>query len=87
MILKAIRATCGETLKVENQWAAECEALDTTICRCAWTYGGQALSGGSVAGTKASVTFAPTGYYGCLKNTVVLANGETLIADRAVLVN
>jgi hypothetical protein len=82
--LKDIKAMNGETLIVTNKWSAEAEKRATMVSASTWTYSGAGtLSGASLAGTTATVKLAPT-CSGCLANTVTLANGETLIALRAV---
>ena len=86
MRLKDINATCGETRRVVNEWAAEAEARNTTISSSTWTaYGAISVSSPSLSGTTASASIAVTGT-GCLTNTVLLANGETLVARRQVRV-
>jgi hypothetical protein len=85
MQAKTIHATTGETIRVRNQWAAETEKRATTVSSSTWTYSGAGtLSGPTLATPLASVTLAPTSC-GTLTNTVVLANGETLIRTRLVL--
>jgi len=82
---KRVNATSGETLKVTNQWAAECQARDTTISSSAWESSDGTTVTAAMSGTTATGTFTPIG--DCtLTNTVVLANGETLVLRRAVLV-
>lgn len=84
MRLKDINATCGETRKVTNEWAAEAEARNTTVSSSTWTaYGAVSVSSPALSGTTATASIAVTGC-GCLKNTVVLASGETLVAWRSV---
>lgn len=85
MQAKTIHATTGETIKVSNQWAAEAEKRGTTVSSSTWTYtGAGTLTGAALTTPLATVTLAPTGC-GTLSNTVVLANGETLIRTRLVL--
>lgn len=87
MQLKTIRAEYGETLKVSNQWAAETEKRGTTISTSAWTFTGDGdLSGAALSTPLATTNFAPRSC-GTLVNTATLANGETLIATRRVIVN
>jgi hypothetical protein len=82
---KTVYTTSGETIKVSNQWAAECEKRGTTISSSAWTYSGTGTFSGAVLATPlATITGAATSC-GTLTNTVTLANGETLIATRLVL--
>lgn len=83
---KAIHATDGETIMVQNQWAAEAEKRGTTVSSSSWGYSGSGtLTGAALSGTNATVKLSPTSC-GTLTNTVVLANGETLLATRAVAV-
>ena len=85
MQAKTINAASGETIKVSNQWAAEAEKRGTTISSSTWTYtGAGTLAGAALATTLATVTLTPTSC-GTLTNTAVLANGETLIRTRLVL--
>lgn len=84
--LKDINAICGEKLLVANNWTAEAEKRGTTVSASTWTYSGAGtLSGASLTAADASVNLAPT-CQGILTNTVTLADGETLIADRVVCV-
>jgi hypothetical protein len=81
---KTIHATTGETIKVSNQWAAECEQRGTTVSSSTWTYSGAGTLGTpTLVTTLATTPLTPTGC-GCLKNTVTLANGEVLIAERLI---
>jgi hypothetical protein len=85
MQAKTINATSGEVIKVSNQWAAEAEKRGTTVSSSTWTYSGAGtLAGAALTTTLATVTLTPTSC-GTLTNTVALANGETLIRSRAVL--
>ena len=82
MQLKTIHSQYGETVTVRNQWAAQTKQRSTTVASSAWEYtGAGTLSGASLTTPLASVTLAVQGG-GTLKNTVTLANGEVLIADR-----
>lgn len=83
MQLKTIYATSGETLKVTNQWAAECEKRGTSISSSTWELSDGSSVSDSLSGTEATATITPTGCV-CLKNTVTLANGEVLIAEREI---
>lgn len=84
--LKDINATSGEKLLVANNWTAEAEKRGTTVSASTWTYtGAGTLSGASLTVAKSAVNLAPT-CHGVLTNTVTLANGETLIAERVVCV-
>lgn len=78
MQAKTLRLTCGETVKVQSQWAAECEKRGTTVSTSAWEATSGGLSGESLDGTRASVLLAVDGC-GRLKNTVTLADGEILV--------
>lgn len=83
---KTLYATDGETIKVSEQWAAECEKRGTTVSASAWEFSGSgSLTSEALTGTKATALLTPTSC-GTLTNTVTLANGETLIASRAVVV-
>ncbi len=84
--LKTIRAVSGETLSIRNQWAAETESRGTTVSSSTWTYSGAGtLSGAALSTPVATTNLAPTGS-GILRNTVALANGESLIGYREVIV-
>lgn len=86
MRLKDIHSQSGETVKVTNEWAAEAEARGTTVSTSAWEYTGSgSLSAAALSSNTASMLLAPTSA-GTLKNTVTLANGEVLIAEREVTV-
>lgn len=85
MQLKTVNALSGETRKVTNEWAAEAESRGTTVSASTWSYTGSgSLSGSALTGYTASVLVTPTGC-GVLTNTVTLANGETLVAERTVV--
>lgn len=82
--LKDIHAMAGETLSIANNWSAEAEKRGTTVSASAWTYSGAGtLSGATLTVAKGAVNLAPT-CGGCLVNTVTLANGEVLKAERKV---
>lgn len=84
---KTLYATDGETIEVSNQWAAEAEKRGTTVSSSSWGYSGSgSLSGAALSGTNASVKLAPTSC-GTLTNTVALANGESLMASRSIVVD
>lgn len=76
--------TYGETVKVENDWSAELEERGTTLSSSSWTSSGPTLGSTTTIGNIASALISGCG--GCLVNTVVLANGETLVATREVFV-
>lgn len=87
MLRKTIRATDGETIKVENQWAAETEKRGTTVSASTWAYTGSGtIAGQALATPLASCRLTPTSC-GTLTNTATLANGEVLIANRCVLMD
>lgn len=87
MLRKAIRATDGETVAVQNQWAAETEKRGTTVSSSAWAFTGSGtISGETLTTPLASCKLAPTSC-GTLTNTATLANGEVLIASRCVLMD
>ena len=84
---KTIRATDGETVKVENQWAAETEKRDTTVSTSAWDFSGSGtIASETLVTPLASCLLTPT-RCGTLTYTATLANGEVLIATRCVLVD
>ena len=84
MRLKTLRVTEGETVLVTNPWEGETEARNTMISGSSWSYDGEGTVGtAALSGTDATVLLTPeTG--GVLSNTVLLANGETLVAERQV---
>jgi hypothetical protein len=85
--LKSLRVALGETVKVSNQWAAETEKRGTTVSSSAWEYvGGSATLASAALSTPLASTLVTPTSSGELQNTVVLANGETLIAVRRVVV-
>lgn len=79
---KTVYIADGETRLVENQWAAECEKRGATIVSSTWA-GTPALGAESLTGTLATVLISAS-CDGCLTNTVVLSNGETLEIERLV---
>ncbi len=82
--LKTIYCQQGETRLVENEWAAKCEELGTTISGSAWAFTDEgAVSGATLTGTLASALLSPQ-CSGWLTNTLQLASGETLIGTRWV---
>lgn len=87
MLRKAIRATDGETLAVQQQWAAETEKRGTTVSSSAWAFTGSGtVSGQTLVTPLASCKLAPQSC-GTLTNTATLANGEVLIASFPVLMD
>lgn len=81
---KSLYFDMGETKRVENEWAAEVEQRDTTISSSTWAFTDEgSVAGASLTGTLASALLTPQ-CSGVLTNTVVLADGETLKAVRAV---
>lgn len=84
---KALHATDGETIMVQNQWAAETEKRGTTVTASAWAYSGSGTIAGETLDTPlASCKLTPRSC-GTLTNTATLANGEVLIASRCVLMD
>jgi hypothetical protein len=83
MQLKTITATTGETLKVTNNWTAETEKRGTSVSSSSWETTTGSLTSEALSGSVATVLLTP-GCRGTLTNTVVLANGETLVAEREV---
>lgn len=84
--------TNGETRKVYNEWAAECEERNSSVSASSWSGFGVTVSGEALTSNKAEclITFgtAPCefSYNGAsIINTVTLANGETLVAKRDVI--
>jgi hypothetical protein len=87
MLRKAIRATDGETVAVQNQWAAETKRRATTVSASAWAFTGSGtITGETLVTPLASCKLAPKSC-GTLTNTATLANGEVLIASRCVLMD
>jgi len=86
ILAKTLYFADGETRKVEQQWAAECEKRGTTISSSSWDFANGTASSPAVSGTKATCLLTPTSC-GMLTNTVALANGETLVATRAIAMN
>lgn len=78
MQAKTLNLTDGETVKVSSNWTAETEKRGTTVSSSAWETTAGTLSGASLSTPAASAVLAEGGC-GVLKNTVTLANGETLI--------
>lgn len=84
---KTIHATEGETLKVTNEWAAQAESRGSSVSSSSWDWSGSgSASGASLSGDRASIFLTPTSS-GVLDNAVILANGETLVSRRIVLVS
>lgn len=83
MIRKTINIARGETVRVKNEWAAEAESRDTSVASSVWDTTAGTLSGAALSSNLASVLLTEGGD-GCLTNTVTLANGEVLVADRAI---
>lgn len=86
MQLKTTHMAYGETRKVSNQWAAETESRSTTVSSSAWEYTGSGTLSGATLVTPLATTKLAATSSGTLKNTVTLANGEVLIAERLVVV-
>lgn len=86
MQLKTIHSLDGETRKVTNLWAAEAQKRGTTVSSSAWEFSGSGtLASAALSGTTATALLTATSR-GTLTNTVVLANGETLLAERLVTI-
>jgi hypothetical protein len=84
---KTLYATDGETIAVNNQWAAETQKRGTTVSSSAWEYTGSgSLAGAALSGTSATVRLTPESC-GTLVNTATLANGEVLIVSRAIVMD
>lgn len=85
--LKDLHIASGETVKVTNRWAAETESRSTTVSSSDWEYadGSATLASEALSTPTATCLCTPTSS-GELQNTVVLANGETLIAVRRIVV-
>lgn len=84
---KTLYATDGETIEVSNQWAAEAQKRGTTVSTSTWEYTGSgSLAGAALSGTSATVRLTPASC-GTLVNTATLANGEVLIASRAIVMD
>ena len=89
--LKTIRLTRGETRRISNQWAAEAEAGGTTVSSSTWETTLGTLTAPTLASTLATVLLAEGGSgvltlwrSGTLTNTVTLADGQVLVADRLI---
>lgn len=83
---KDIRTVADETLLIANQWAAQAEAMGTSVSASAWAYNGSGtLSGADVDADKTSVSLAATGS-GWLENAVIFADGECIVGKRWVQV-
>lgn len=82
---KTLYLSPGETRIVSQEWAGECEERDTEVVSSEWSAtDGGSLTGASLTGTLASVTYSPRGHLAALTNTVTLGNGEVLRAWRWV---
>lgn len=75
---KTLYLTCGETVQVKSQWAAQCGKRSTTVSSSQWETTAGTLSGAALVSPLATAMLAEDGC-GTLKNTVTLANGETLV--------
>lgn len=91
---KTIHATDGETLKVSNQWAAECEQRGATVSSSTWA-GTPTLGAVTLSGTIATALitqaaslygYGHTGVNNYVTNTVTLSNGEVLVNKRLIKV-
>lgn len=84
MILgKTISTADGETVKVSNNWTAQTEKRGTTVSSSAWECTAGTLTSQTLSGATTTVLLSDAGY-GWLTNTVVLANGETLVNKRRI---
>jgi hypothetical protein len=83
---KELRITYGETFKVTNDWSAECEQRGTSVSASSWEADCLTLTSPALASNVATalITSRDDGGYNVVRNTVTLANGETLVADRYV---
>lgn len=84
MMRPEIRITYGETVKVTNDWSAECEERGTSVSASTWEGFGIVVSSPALSANVATCLIAYPADSGWLTNTVTLANGETLIAEREV---
>ena len=82
--LKSIRAADGETLKVTNKWAAECEKRGTTVSSSAWEFSGSGTPASPTLSTPTTTCLLSPESCGVLTNTVTLANSEVLKAKREI---
>lgn len=81
---KTLYCAQNEVRLVLQEWAGECEERNTTITSSTWTFTGSgSVAEQALSGTRSSVLVTPNSN-GRLENTVVLANGETLVAWRYV---
>lgn len=74
----------GETKNLAWDWTGELEERATTLVTSAWesTDNNVTITNKTIAGNKAKATItAAIDPIGSLRNTVILANGETLIAS------
>lgn len=84
--LKDIQTRAGETVRVSNEWAADAEACGSSVSTATWSYSGAGtISGEALSSNLSSVLLSATGS-GVLTNTVTLADGQVLIAERDVWV-
>ena len=81
---KDVYTVTGETVIVSNQWAAQTEARSTTVSSSTWAFTGSGTLSGATLVTPLATTKLAATTDGTLSNTVVLANGETLINERWV---
>ena len=82
---KGITISKDEVIKLQWDWSAELEQRDTTLSSSTWatTDSSIVLSSQTISGNKALVTLTANNdprNSASLTNTVVLANGETLVA-------
>lgn len=83
---KELRITYGETRQIRNDWSAECEQRGTSVSASSWESDCLTLTSPALSSNVATalITSQNDGGYNVVRNTVTLANGETLVADRYV---
>lgn len=81
---KTIHAEADEIRKVTNNWTAFTEQRGSSVSASDWeATGSLTLGAGTLSGDTATVLVTVNGS-GEVKNTVTLANGETLVCWRRV---
>lgn len=86
MLGKTIYAECDEVRKVTNEWAALAEQRGSSIASSSWEVTGNLTLGTEALSSTTATALVTVGGSGCVTNTVTLANGEVLIAQRKVVV-
>lgn len=83
---KELRITYGETRKVTNDWSAECEERSTSVSASTWAADCLTVTSPTLTSNVATalITSQDDTGYNVIRNTVTLANGETLVTDRYV---